>query len=192
MSSQPKNFITEAEYLDLERHAEFKSEYYQGEMFAMSGGTLRHGLILSNLVGELRQQLKAKPCWVCSSDVRLRVTSTGLYTYPDVMVVCGQVQFADNRSDTVLNPAVLIEVLSDSTRDDDLGRKCQHYRALPSLTAYLTVEQNSIRAVRHVRQPDGQWLLAEFDQLDQTVELSSIGCTLPMAEIYDKVDFSAE
>src|SRR5689334_5896952 len=119
MSSQPKTFLTPEEYLEIERKAERKSEYYQGEMFAMAGGTPRHGVIIINLGRELSVQLKTKPCLTYSSDVRLRVTPSGLYTYPDVMVVCGRPQYADDHKDTLTNPVVIVEVLSDSTRDYD-------------------------------------------------------------------------
>src|SRR5215470_16405199 len=123
MSSQPTTFLSPDEYLELERKAERKSEYFQGEMFAMAGASPTHSVIVNNLVAALLHQLWAKPCLVYSSDVRLRVSPSGLYTYPDVMVVCGEVQFADDQKDTVLNPNVIVEVLSDSTRDYDRGRK---------------------------------------------------------------------
>jgi Uma2 family endonuclease len=138
MSSQPKTFITPEEYLEIERTAERKSEYYQGEMFAMAGGTPRHAWIVANLIGGLWQQLKGRPCRVASSDLQLRVSTTGLYTYPDVMVVCGEPQFPADQRNSLLNPSVIIEVLSDSTGDYDLGRKFRHYRTLPSLRDYLT------------------------------------------------------
>jgi Uma2 family endonuclease len=190
MSSQTVSFLTEAEYLERERRAEYKSEYFRGEMFAMAGASRRHGLIVTNLVGELRQQLKKKPCEIYSTDLRLRVTPTGLYTYPDVMVVCDETKFADDQKDTVLNPVVLIEVLSESTRDYDRGRKYQHYRTLPSLMEYLTVAQDEAHIEHSTRQPEG-WLLAEFNGLGQSVSLGSIGCVLPLAEVYDKVQWTA-
>ena len=192
MSSQPKTFLSEAEYLELERQAERKSEYFQGEMFLMAGASRRHGLIVANLVAELRQQLKQKACEVYPGDLRVRVTPTGLYTYPDVVVVCPEMQFADDREDTVLNPTVIIEVLSDSTRDYDRGRKFQHYRTLPSLLEYLTVAQDSTHVEQWTRQADNRWLLSEFAGIGQTIELASIGCVLPLAEIYDKVEFLPE
>jgi len=192
MSSRPKTFLSEAEYLELERKAEFKSEYFQGEMFAMSGGTRWHGLIATNLVGELRQQLKGKPCQAYGSDLRVRVSPSRLYTYPDVTVACPELKFADDQQDTLLNPTVIVEILSDSTRGYDRGRKFQYYRTLPSLQEYLTVEQSSTHAEQWTRQPGNQWLLSEFSELDQTIELPSIGCVLKMSEIYDKVEFLPE
>jgi Uma2 family endonuclease len=188
MSTQPKTFLTEQAYLEIERKAEHKSEYYRGEMFAMAGGTPRHGLIILNVGGELRQQLKGKPCWVYTSEVRLRVSAAGLYTYPDAMVLCGERKYADDHQDTVTNPVLIIEVLSDSTRDYDLGGKFQLYRGLPSLGEYLTVEQDRPHVEQWTRQGNN-WLLAEYSDPSQTIQLASIGCILSLAEVYDKVDW---
>lgn len=126
-----------------------------------------------------------------ASDLRLRVTSAGLYTYPDVMVVCGDVQFADDRKDTVLNPAVLIGVLSESTRDYDRGRKFEYYRTLPSLREYLTVAQDKPHIEHWMRQEEDRGMFVEFHNLGQTIPLESIACTLPLTEIYDKIDWAA-
>ncbi|MBV8903658.1 MAG: Uma2 family endonuclease [Acidobacteriia bacterium] len=180
--------MSEAEYLEQERRAERKSEYRQGEVFAMTGANRRHSLIVTNLTAELGQQLKEKPCEVYASDLRLRVTAAGLYTYPDVMVACGEIQFADDQKDTILNPVLLIEVLSESTRDYDLGGKFEYYRALPSLMEYLTVAQDEPHVGHWIRQPEDHWLLVETRDLSQTIELVAIPCRLAMAEIYDKVE----
>jgi Uma2 family endonuclease len=188
MSARSTTFLSPAEYLEQERHAEHKSEYFQGEVFAMAGASRRHGLIVTNLTIELGQQLKGKPCEVYSSDLRLRVTPAGLYTYPDVMVACGDIQFADDQKDTLLNPVLLIEVLSESTRDYDRGRKFQYYRTLPSLREYLTVAQDEPHIEHWTRQPEDRWLLAEFSQLSQTIPLASVPCVQRMAEVYDKVE----
>jgi Uma2 family endonuclease len=191
MSSLPVTHLSPAEYLEIERRAECKSEYYRGEMFAMAGASLRHALITGNLGGELRQRLKGKPCGAFSTDLRLQVSPAGLYTYPDVMVICGEAQYADSRKDTVQNPVIIIEVLSDSTRDYDRGRKFQHYRSLPSLREYLTVEQGAIHVEQWSRQQSGQWLLSEFDKREDTVRLDSIECVLPLSEVYDKVEWDS-
>jgi Uma2 family endonuclease len=187
MSSQPKTFLTPEEYLEAERCAERKSEYFQGEMFAMAGATPRHVFIVTNLVAELRQQLKERPCRVGSSDFRLRVSPTGLYTYPDVMVVCDPAQYADDQRDTLLNPVVIIEVLSASTRDYDRGQKFPHYRALDSLQEYLAVAQDTAHVEQWTRQPENHWLLSEYSDLTQNIALKSIDCVLRLSEIYDKV-----
>jgi Uma2 family endonuclease len=191
MSTRPPAFLTEAEYLELERRAETKSEYYHGQMFAMSGGSPTHGEIILNVGSEFRQQLRGKGCHVYSSDVRLRVTPAGLYTYPDVMVVCGDAQFVDDQRDTIMNPVVLVEVLSPSTQVYDQTQKFQLYRSLPSLTDYLIIAQDRPYIEQHTRQPENRWLLSEFKELDQSVPLASIGCTLKLAEVYCMVDWTA-
>jgi Uma2 family endonuclease len=189
MSSQPVSFLTPDEYLELERRAEQKSEYFQGETFAMAGASPRHVRIVTNIVIELGRQLKGASCQVFSTDLRIRVMSTGLFTYPDVTVVCGELRYADTHKDTVVNPVVLIEVLSDSTRDYDRGRKFQHYRAIESLAEYLTIEQDEPHLEHYVRQPENRWLLTEIAAREQGVTLASIGCTLALNDIYDKVEF---
>jgi Uma2 family endonuclease len=190
MSTQPKSFLTPEEYLEIERKAEFKSEYYKGEMFAMAGASSWHAWIVTNISAELRQQLKGRPCRVSSNDLRLRVLPSGLYTYPDLMVVCGEPQYADGRNDTVLNPVVIIEVLSESTRDYDRGQKFQFYRALPSLREYLTVAQDTPHIEQWTRKDDNHGILSEYNDLNQSVQLSSIDCVLALSEVYDKVDWT--
>jgi len=137
MSLQPGAYLTPKEYLALERSAEYKSEYLAGEIFAMAGTSERHNLIAGNVFAELHAQLRKRPCKVYFSDVRLKVNRTGLYTYPNVMVVCGETQFADNQQDMILNPTVIIEVLSESTEGYDRGKKFEHYRKLDSLSEYI-------------------------------------------------------
>jgi Uma2 family endonuclease len=190
MSSQATTFLSPAQYLEQERLAERKSEYFRGEMFAMSGASPRHVSIVTNLVGWFWQRLKGTPCRVYSTDLRLRVTPAGLYTYPDVMVLCGDAQFADDQKDTVLNPVLIVEVLSKSTRDYDRGRKFQHYRTLPSLVEYLTVAQDQPHIEHWTRQQENRWLLAEFGNTGQSIHLASIGCVLPLAEVYEKIEWT--
>src|ERR1044072_9754283 len=132
MASHPKNYFTPEEYLEMERKADCKNEYFNGEIFAMGGASPRHVLIVTNVVSELRTQLKNRPCTVYSTDLRVRVSATGLYTYPDVIVVCGEPRFADDHRDTLLNPTLIVEVLSNSTKDYDRGDKFEQYRALES------------------------------------------------------------
>jgi Uma2 family endonuclease len=183
--------MSPAEYLELERKAEFKSEYFHGEMLAMAGASRRHALIVTNLVGELSQQLKAIPCIVYASNLRLQVAPSGFYTYPDAMVLCGEALFADDQEDTVQNPNLIVEALSDSTRDYDRGRKFQHYRTLPSLREYLTIEQDAPHIERWTRQLEDRWLLTEFSFLSQSVQLSSVSCVLSFTEVYDKVKWAS-
>jgi Uma2 family endonuclease len=188
MSFYPKVRLTPEEYLAIERHATYKSEYVNGEVFAMSGASPRHVLIVTNVVAELRQQLKQRPCTVYSTDLRVKVRPTGLYTYPDVIVVCDQPQFDDEQRDTLLNPTVLVEVLSESTKDYDRGGKFEHYRTLTSLAEYVLIAQDKYHVEHFVRQPDNRWLLAETNRLDDTIHLPSIACDLALTEVYDKVE----
>jgi Uma2 family endonuclease len=190
MVTQTKARYTPEEYLALERKAEYKSEYLTGEIFAMSGASEQHNLIVTNLVGELRAQLKGRPCKTYPSDMRLKVALTGLYTYPDVMVVCGQTLFDDEQQDTLLNPSVIAEVLSKSTEGYDRGEKFAHYRKLESLTDYLLVSRTKHHVEHYVRQPDNQWLLSEAEGLENAVPISSINCVLSLAEVYDKVEIA--
>jgi Uma2 family endonuclease len=193
MSSQRTTLLTPEEYLEIERRAERKSEYLQGEMFAMSGASRPHVLIVTNLVHELMLRLDTGPCEVYSNDMRLRVAPNGLYTYPDVMVACGEPQFADNQSDTLLNPVLIVEVLSESTAAYDRGRKFEQYRTLPSLREYLLVAQDVSRIEQWTRQPDDNWLVAETSGMDASIRLASIDCAFPLTRIYNKVNWpSAE
>ncbi len=192
MFSQAQKRYTPEEYLALERQAQCKSEYYAGEIFAMAGASRWHNLIVANVVGELRAQLKGRPCTTYPSDMRVKVSATGLYTYPDVIVVCGEAEFEDNQQDTLLNPTLIVEVLSDSTEAYDRGGKFAHYRKLPSLMEYVLIAQTKPHIEHYVRQPDNRWLLSEADSLSDTVHLPSIDCRLALAEVYDKVDIVGE
>ena len=181
--------LTPEEYLALERKADIKSEYLDGEMFAMSGASRWHNLITTNLSRDLSTQLKARPCEVYSSDQRGHIPVTGLYTYPDVVVVCGEPRFEDDQLDTLLNPRVLIEVLSPTTESYDRGKKFEHYQSIDSLAECLLVDQTRPRVEHYLRQDGNQWLLTVFEGLDSTVSLPSLHCELALAEIYDKVVF---
>lgn len=187
MSSQPTTYLTPEQYLAIERKAEYRSEYVDGEMVAMTGASRRHNLIAFNLAREIGQQLKGRPCEGYTSDMRVRIPSSRLCTYPDVVVVCGEPRFEDEHVDTLLNPTVIIEVLSQSTELYDRGRKFAFYRSLESLAEYLLVAQDEYRVEQYVKQADGRWLLSDYRSLDDVVELPSIECKLAVREIYDKV-----
>jgi Uma2 family endonuclease len=190
MSTQPKTFLTPEEYLEIERKTELKSEYYSGEMFAMTGGTAPHGLIGINLGRELSLQLKQEPCTVYSSDVRVRVLPSGMYTYPDLTVVCGEPQFDDDQRDTLVNPVVLFEVLSDSMRGYDRGQKFEFCRAIASLREYIVVAQHRPHVEHWTRQDETHWLFSEYNDLSQSVHFTSIKCVLALSEAYLKVKFA--
>jgi Uma2 family endonuclease len=178
--------LTPEEYLEQERRAEFKSEYYNGETFAMAGATRRHGLIVTNLIGELRRQLKGQH-WEVHSNLRLGIPPARFFAYPDVLVVGNRIDFADGHQDTVLNPVLIIEVLSPSSRDYDRGRKFEMYRKLASLEEYVIVAQQSPHVEHYTLCENGHWKLTEVEDPSATLQLPSIGCVLPLAEIYDKV-----
>jgi len=187
MSSQLKTYLTPEEYLAIERRAEYRSEYFNGETFAMVGASRRHNLIAGNIFGELRQQLKGRPCEVYTNDMRVRIPATGLYTYPDVVVVCGEPEFEDEYIDTLLNPTLIVEVLSGSTAAYDRGQKFGHYRSIESLTEYLLVAQDECRIEQFVKQSDRQWRVTDTRSLESTIELAFVPCTLQLKEVYDKV-----
>ena len=188
MSTLQSTYITPEEYLARERKAETKSEYFRGEMFAMAGASRRHGLIITNLVRELSQRLRKRECNVYSTDLRVAVSLVGLYTYPDVVIVCGKESFADDQLDTLLNPTIIIEVLSDSTRDYDRGQKFESYRTLPSLKEYLTVAQDKVHVEQWTRQQDQRWLLTEYGDPSAMLSVESIAVELRLSDIYEKVE----
>ena len=188
MTSQPKTtYLTPEEYLTFERKAEYKNEYIDGEIIAMTGASRRHNLITINLGREISQQLKGRPCETYGGDMRVRIPSKRMYTYPDVVVVCDEPQLEDDYLDTLLNPTVIIEVLSKSTEPYDRFKKFAFYRTIESLAEYILVAQHEYRVEQHTKQTDGRWLLSDHRSLEDVVELASIQCILALREVYDKV-----
>jgi Uma2 family endonuclease len=189
MSANADTGLTEEEYLRLERAAQTKSEYIDGQMYSMSGASFVHGLITGNLTAELGQRLRDKLCVVIPNDLRVRITRRRFYTYPDVVVVCGVPSFTDDEQDTLLNPTVLIEVLSPSTEKRDRDFKLRHYRKIESLHEYVLVSQSEPLVQSYRRQPSGDWLLSEWEGLDGCCKIESIGAEVPLNEIYRQVTF---
>lgn len=189
MGAVPKRKLTATEYLALERAAPFKSEFYDGEMFAMAGASHQHNAIKENLIGELFNQLKKGPCRSYSSDQRVLVRSTGLYTYPDIVIVCGEPQFTDGENDTLVNPRVVIEVLSDSTRTYDRTIKFKQYAELSSMLEYVLVWQDQPLIERFVRQDGEDWKYRQFGTLEETFALATVAAAVPMADVYRDVTF---
>jgi Uma2 family endonuclease len=187
VSSNPAPIITPEQYLEAERRAETKSEYFAGRVYAMAGASLEHTQIITNLLVSLHAQLRGRNCSVLASDLRLRVPATGLYTYPDVIVVCGDPQLEDDHFDTLLNPTILIEVLSDSTERYDRGRKAEHYRTIASLHEYLLVRQDEAHIECYRRHGEAEWLLSEAWGLDQSIELTSIAGSLMLSDVYEPI-----
>jgi Uma2 family endonuclease len=189
MSTAPKRRLTEAEYLAIERQAETKSEFYDGEMFAMAGAKRNHNLIAGNIYREISEQLRKGPCEAYLANMRVKVAKTGLYTYPDIAVVCSEPRFLDGEEDTLLNPTLLVEVLSDSTARYVRSLKSRLYRKLPSLRQYMIVEQDEPLVEVYSRSPDGDWMLKDAGELTESLSLDAIGCTLSLAAAYEKVVF---
>jgi len=190
MASQPKPYYTPEEYLALERAAEYKSEYLAGEIFAMAGASEAHNTLAVHIVRLLDTQFQGRPCRVYMSDMRVRVSRAGLYTYPDVVAVCGPREFADDHHDTLLNPTVIFEILSPSTEAYDRGEKFAQYWRLPSLTDYVLVAQDRARVEHFTRQGDG-WFVTAASTLDDALSLASVDVELPLAAIYENIEFPA-
>jgi Uma2 family endonuclease len=183
MSTLPRPLISPEEYLEIERKAEFKSEYYNGEMFAMSGGSRYHERISMQLTGLVWRHLQNTRCEAYTANMRVR-TPGGLYTYPDLSITCAEAQFYDKELDTLLNPTLLVEILSPSTEAYDRGRKAELYRAIPSLRELLIVAQDRLHVELFRRAEGGPWDFSEADGLEGSIELTSISLTLRLSELY--------
>lgn len=188
MQPQPLIRLTAEQYLFAERQSDTKSEYFDGEIFAMAGASREHNQISANLVRVLGNQLLDKPCSVYSSDMKVRIEKARKYTYPDLVIACQTERFEDEHRDVLLNPVVILEILSDSTEAYDRGRKFLHYQLLDSLAVYLLVSQDTPRIEMFTRREDGTWLYAKFHGLEAVVEIESIGCNLRLGDVYHKVD----
>ena len=187
--AEPQRHYTPDEYLALERAASRKSEYIEGQIVALAGAARQHNLITANLIRELGGQLRHKPCEVYSSDMRVKVSSTGLYTYPDVVVACGEPECEDAELDTLLNPTCLIEVLSKSTADDDRGYKFEQYRTLPSVSEIVFVAQGFVHVVHYGRRDAETWILSETRDSGDVLTMTSVDVEISVGEIYAKVLF---
>lgn len=179
-----KPTFTFAEYVEQERTSDIKHEFVNGEIFDMAGGTIEHGRLASAVNAALRTQLLGRPCEVYSADVRIRVLATGLATYPDVSVVCGRLERDPADVNTIVNPIVLVEVLSDGTERYDRGEKFAHYQRVPSLKEYVLVSQQSPRIEVFRRNDDGKSWTLHIAEVGESVSLASIGCELDVAKIY--------
>jgi Uma2 family endonuclease len=191
MASNTVTKMTAEEYLALDRAAEFKSEFLDGEIVAMSGGSVRHSELQANLIGEFREALKKTQCKTFTSDFRVRV-SAQTYAYPDVTIVCGKPQLVDQRQDILLNPTVIFEVLSPSTGYYDRGLKFRRYREIASLTDYILVDPDQIRIEQFTRGADNTWVLHDHQCLEDVLRIVSLGVSVPLSAIYDRVEFPAE
>jgi Uma2 family endonuclease len=188
MTTVQSELLTPAEYLEIERHSEIKHEFIDGRMYAMSGASEGHIDIALNIVGALRAQMRGRPCKAWAMDMRVKISATGRYTYPDVVAVCGERRFEDATVDTLLNPTVIVEVLSDTTETYDRGEKFDLYRTLASLREYVLVAQHSMRIERYELK-EGQWVFSAFTAGEERLALPSIGCQIGLADIYEGVEF---
>ncbi|HXH95512.1 MAG TPA: Uma2 family endonuclease [Thermoanaerobaculia bacterium] len=191
MSLPEPSLLTPEEYLDIERKSEIRSEYINGRMIAMWGASWRHSIVSGNLFRELSSQLRGKACEAHTNDLRVKVSPTGMYTYPDIVALCGEAELEDEHLDTLLNPSVIIEVLSDSTEAYDRGEKFAHYRRIDSLREYVLVSQNKIRIELFRRDAD-QWIFSEVTGPDAVLHLESIDCHVAVSTIYEKVEFETK
>jgi Uma2 family endonuclease len=190
VASNPVTKVTEEQYLALDRAAEFRSEFLDGEMIAMSGGSTNHARLQQNISSELYNRLQGSGCEAFGSDLRIRV-SARMYTYPDISVVCGKLRVADGHRDILLNPIVIFEILSPSTEKYDRGVKFQHYRTVDSLKDYVLVDQDQVRIEHYSRETDNTWTLHDHEKLDDELKIASIGVSLFLSRIYDRVELPA-
>ena len=182
--------MSESDYLAFEETSTIKHEYVNGEVYAMTGAGWNHNLINGNTQTTLNSQLADKPCGVVSSDMRLKVESKSVsFRYPDTMVICGEPEFADDRTDTITNPIVIVEVLSPSTALKDRNEKLQEYISVSSVQEYVLISQHEAKVEVYTRQQSGTWLYTPLNGLDASIELTSIDCTLALAKLYAKVNF---
>ena len=186
--TEPKRYTAE-EYLELEFAAEFRSEFWNGQIVAMSGGSPEHSTIIVNISREVSLQLKGKPCQAFSNDTKVRTGPLTLFTYPDLSVVCGEPHFDADHRVILLNPTLIVEVLSPSTEAVDRGKKFDNYQRIESFTDYVLIAQDSPRIDHYSRQSETQWLRTTVSGLESTLSLPAIGCTLALSEIYDRVEF---
>lgn len=189
MSAAPKRRISIQDYFAIERDATFKSEYCDGEMFAMAGASSSHTFIKGNLEGELYRQLKGGPCRAASSDLRVKVEKTGLVTYPDIVILCGKQEIVSEDDNTIKNPVCLIEVFSPSTESYDRGTKFRHYQQIDSLKEYILVAQDEPLCQRFVRQPDQSWQLVTFEGMEATLAFTSVQASITLVDVYNGVSF---
>lgn len=181
-----KQKFTIEEYLEMERNATQKHEYYKGEIFAMSGPKYQHVLVADNVLGALLNKLKGKPCRPMGSDMRVHIAKNTLFTYPDISIVCGKPEFLNDDEWNLLNPTIIVEVLSPSTKSYDRGDKFNLYRDIPTLREYILIEPEIIGIEAFYINANEHWELKEYKNIDDTLFLNSINSSLTLKEIYDE------
>ena len=192
MREHAKKYVTPEEYLTLEETAEYKSEYYRGEIFAMAGTSINHNRIVRNLSRKLDQALINNKCEAFTSDIKVWIQEKDLFTYPDVIVVCGKPEFYPDRDDTIMNPLVIIEVLSDSTKNYDRIEKFEFYRTLPTFQEYILVDQYKIHIEHFYQESKGKWIFTEYNHIDDVLNFEKIDLKMSLKDIYYRVEFKKE
>ncbi|MCP4351390.1 MAG: Uma2 family endonuclease [Desulfobacterales bacterium] len=185
--AEKKQYISPEEYFEMEEAAEYKNEYYHGEIFAMSGASHNHNIIAGNTYVSLHISLRDSDCVVYASDMKIQVDEAMHYTYPDISIVCGDIEFADNRDDIVANPVVIVEVLSESTMDYDRGSKFVSYKNIKSLEDYILIDQYNCNIEYFYKNEAGKWNLEEYKNLNDVLKIKSLNIELPLNTIYDRV-----
>jgi Uma2 family endonuclease len=191
MSTLTVTRVTPEEYLAAERLSETRSEYLDGGVYPMPGATINYVQLVSNVAFELGLQLRTRPCRVLMSDLKVRMPDSRKFFYPDVVVVCAEPQFHDDRKDVILNPDLVVEVLSPSTEAFDRGAKFRAYQTIESLKEYLLVSQGKPLIEQYIRNADGEWRYRAAEGLESSLTLPSVECTLNLGAVYDKVDFNS-
>ncbi len=192
MHQLAKKYFTVQEYLALEEAAEYKSEYFQGEIFAMAGGSVNHNQIITNVISQLNQTHPHHKCRSFATELKLWIEELDLFTYPDLMIVCDKPQFYTSRTDIILNPLIIIEVLSKSTEAYDRGKKFQFYRSLPSFQEYILIDQYSIHIDQFYTDAQGKWILTDYNDSKSILKLTKIEFEIPLEKTYHLVDFKLE
>ncbi|HEY8597873.1 MAG TPA: Uma2 family endonuclease [Thermomicrobiales bacterium] len=190
MPEGPAPALTPEEYLDLERASAEKHEYIEGKLVPVTGLSFQHNLIQFNLIANLKPQLPRTGCHGFGGALRVKSGAEPIYSYPDLAIVCGEPAVGTDGADTLLNPILLLEIMSPATEDYDRGEKLAHYRRIPTLEEYVLVAQESPLIEHHVRQGDGTWRWSAIAGLDETITLPTIGCTLLLADVYDGIPFA--
>lgn len=189
MQQPAKKHYTPAEYLAREDAAEYKSEYYQGEIFAMAGGSINHNRIVGDLYGKLNRTLLNKNCEAFMNEMKVWIETEQLFTYPDILVVCGKPQFYQDRDDIVTNPRLIVEILSEATKNYDRGEKFKFYRTLPSLQEYLLIDQYTIHVEQFFLESPGKWIFTEYREAGNVLKLTSVDFQIVLQELYERVEF---
>ena len=190
MGLPEKKYFSEVEYLEFERNSNIKHEYFHGEIFAMSGASMPHNEIASNCLFELKSKLKGKPCRPYGSDLRINIPHNTLYTYPDLSIICNKPELIDNEEDTYTNPTIIVEILSPSTRNYDLGGKFLLYKQIATLKEYILIDSESVQVIKYSRNDNNSWLVTEINSVDNILQLNSVQIELHLVDIYENVKFA--